>query len=311
MTYLTDLIDGASGDEVALAVLLRQAKVLASRLRVPALGDWADQELNGYPSMDGLPGYRGPFTAEAYGHLTGPYGYRMENAIIPPRALPEKMRELFVIAFVQGVSELEHLMTGDPEQLATRWPADLLVLINNMRKSGQLNLYNSMLSLVEVRMPISPAHVRGVLDAVRARLLDLALSLEQADTSEGEATTPVVPADQAAVMFYTVIYGGSPTINMSPAGILDGAGYKPPRTEDELLAALKDVGVSDELREELRVALRDDATEATAVPTSPGSRTRRWLAKAVRVSTIGAGQVATNAGGGIIASLVMALFQHH
>ena len=49
MTALDDLIDGASGDDVPVATLLRKVKVLASRLRSVAFEEWVDHELTGYP----------------------------------------------------------------------------------------------------------------------------------------------------------------------------------------------------------------------------------------------------------------------
>jgi len=53
-------------------------KVLAARLKTVPLADWVEHELGGYGKDAPLPGYRGPFPAEARGSFSGPFGSSYE-----------------------------------------------------------------------------------------------------------------------------------------------------------------------------------------------------------------------------------------
>lgn len=47
MTLLKDLLDGAAGDTVPVATLLRQLKIVAARTEAAPLADWVRHELEG------------------------------------------------------------------------------------------------------------------------------------------------------------------------------------------------------------------------------------------------------------------------
>jgi hypothetical protein len=127
VTRLTDLQDAGAGSKMPLRELLRRLKILAARLPLAELGTWVDRELSGYPDAKSLPPYRGPFTASVLGNFKGRFGSSMQNAIIPPIAFPEDMREssLFKMYFLESIAELE----GMPKEkdLGAMWPSDAVV----------------------------------------------------------------------------------------------------------------------------------------------------------------------------------------
>src|SRR5437016_6201494 len=108
MSLLHEIQDGATEDTVSLGSLLRKTKLLAARLGVKEIGEWAEHELSGYSINDELPPYRGPFDAIVLGHGTDGWRECMDFPI-PPMALSEQVREgfLFKLSFSQGVTELE------------------------------------------------------------------------------------------------------------------------------------------------------------------------------------------------------------
>src|SRR5712692_5370700 len=107
MSLLRDIQDGATEDTISLGSLLRKTKLLAARIGVREIGEWAERELVGYDNNEELPPYRGPFHATVLGH--GIDNWReYKGILIPPMAFSEKMRDgfLFKLYFTQGVSEL-------------------------------------------------------------------------------------------------------------------------------------------------------------------------------------------------------------
>ena len=90
MGLLHEIQDGAAEDTVSLGTLLRKVKLLASRIGVKEIGEWAGRELSGYGSIAELPPYRGPFEATVLGNAFGPYGSGLKRFPIPRIALSEE-----------------------------------------------------------------------------------------------------------------------------------------------------------------------------------------------------------------------------
>ncbi len=125
MSLLSDIQNGATEDSVSLGSLLRKMKLLAGRIGVREIGEWAQRELSGYNVNDELPPYRGAFDATVLGNAMGTYGRRLSNFPIPPIALSEQIRDgfLFKLSFTQGVTELESL-AATKGTLRDPWPSD-------------------------------------------------------------------------------------------------------------------------------------------------------------------------------------------
>lgn len=93
MSLLREIQDGAAEDTISLGTLLRKVKLLANRIGVKEIGEWAGHELSGYDSIAELPPYRGPFEATVLGNAFGPYGRALQRFPIPMLALSEKYRD--------------------------------------------------------------------------------------------------------------------------------------------------------------------------------------------------------------------------
>ena len=65
MSLLRDIQNGATEDSVSLGSLLRKVKLLAGRIEVREISEWAERELSGYDSIEILPSYRGPFNTSS------------------------------------------------------------------------------------------------------------------------------------------------------------------------------------------------------------------------------------------------------
>jgi hypothetical protein len=309
VTKLSDIIDGATREQESVASLLRMVKVVATRLGIGELESWVNMELGGYPSEELLPSYRGPFSAEVMGTFSGPFGSMFELAI-PPRALPVAVRDshAFKVSFLQPIIELEELVDRPPAdtKLGSPWPADWVALINRGISDGNIQLV-PMHRLSSAHRVVTSGQVRGVIDNVRTRVLNLALDLEKLEPNAGEPDTKA--PDQAAVtnVVNNIIYGsanlaiGSTNFDQTTSalrGNLRG-----------LLDAVKDAGLSQGEVDELGASIRDDEAEAGAgLLGEPGPRVRDFLGRqALRAGGV-AGKVGIGATGAVVAGLVKAYF---
>lgn len=305
MTALEDLIDGASGDAVPVATLLRKVKVVASRLGSVALEEWVDHELTGYPPGAGLPDYRGPFHAEVKGHFGGPAGSGLRNAPVPPVGFPKDFREgaLFNIEFGQPIAELERLAQADAP-LSADWPADAVAYTNTLAAQSKVQLYEYM-GLQQAWRVISPTQLTGIVDTVRTRILNLALSLEAIEPKAGERDAPA--ADPAQVhQVVTNVYGGSPNIAVASSHFKQEVTL-PVGDRAALFDQLRELGASDDDIRELEAALDEDEAQGEGGPdTGIGPRVTAWTGRMALKAGSAATKGALAAGGGLVAKAIAA-----
>jgi len=145
MGLLLDIQNGATEDSVSLGSLLRKTKLLAARIGVKEIGEWAERELSGYDGTEGLPPYRGPFEAVVLGNAMGPFGSKLENFPIPPLALSEEYRDgpLFKLYFLHRVAELESLAEAKQTARAP-WQADAVMMFSILSEGGIVKIDPSM-----------------------------------------------------------------------------------------------------------------------------------------------------------------------
>jgi AbiTii len=205
VSKLSEIIDAATEETASIPSLLRKLKVVASRLETALLLDWVDNELTGYTDPDVLPPqYRGPFPTEVVAQWAGPGGSHATMPL-PSIALPEPMRKApYELVFRQSVSELEKLAESD-DLLMHEWHADAVARVNAMVASGQIQPEIPMGTLVHAYRRFSPALLTAILDAVRTRVLNVALDLERLVPQAGEADAP--PADPALVQLVVTNWG--------------------------------------------------------------------------------------------------------
>ena len=306
MSLLRDIQEGATGETVSPSVLLRQVKVLASRLSVPAISAWAESELSGYESIEGLPSYRGPFQARVLADLSGPFGSGVKNFAVPPMAVGEEYREgnLFKITFFQGVAELQSLI-GSGGDLKEPWSADTVAGIRFLLEGGNVTIDPDMHFVAVWKIVTRPMLV-GVLDAVRNRLLDFALRLGTEDPS-AEADVRAAHPDRVAQIFQTTVYAGAANLALGNRDVNQTIQLPRPGDEVGLLRYLHDIGMDPAEVDQLRVALAADAAESertTPPKGSPGRRVLTWLKD---TSAASAGKV----GSGVAVSLATQAILHY
>jgi len=185
----------------------------------------------------------------------------MSNAPIASLAFESQHREtfepFFTIEFRQSVAELEEVLRvgmASSGNLHLAWPADAIAYANHMRMQGHVHWYEGM-GLVSAHTPISEATIRGVLDTVRTRVLDLALA-NRVRRSERWRGCRVHPrAIEATQIFYTKVMGGNVALGSQN---FSQTIESPPKNVDDLVERLQTLGLDEQLLTELRDAILED-----------------------------------------------------
>lgn len=210
-TRISTIIDQAADDTVPLPTLLRNVKIVASRIGAHDLDSWATSELNGYQRNEQLPVYRGPFPVFVRGTWSGPMQSSVISQVAPDGLDPAVWGELFSASLREPVAELQSLATseGDGEP-ASPWPPGAVVEYNRLVENGQGGATINFHALFAARQVIPRTQLLGVLDVIRTQVLNLALALERASDDAGENGGPTVtdPAvGQAVGTFIVNVYG--------------------------------------------------------------------------------------------------------
>lgn len=289
VTLLDEVIQGASGD-ASVATLLRQVKVLSSRTQTASLASWVDQELNGYRSSDDVPDYRGPFPLHPLGHFIGPFQSEVRNVQIPPSTFSAKYRDgqLFNIIFEQPIAEIETWAKDDFTNIS--WPPDAQRFYHHLISTGEVTpVVRTDMVLASVHCPVASTTFVGILNAVRNKVLDLALELEQVAPMAGQPNVPSDQKDPAAAVINNHFHGSS-NVAIASHGASQVVVNLPERDDSQgLLRFLGGAGLAPSLLQELEQALEEDeADDRYQRPESRWSRSRAWLGRAATDTTTGA-----------------------
>jgi len=280
MTLLQEIIDGASGTDVPVSTLLRKVKVLAARTGTAAsLGQWVDQELSGYDEVDSVPSYRGPHPTLVLGDFYGAFGSGVKNVQIPPISFPAELRDgpLFNVTFMQPLAEIEDLALQDVTRLA--WPPDGITYYNYGVQQREIQrIVREDMALAQVVRPVSRSVLTGIIDAVRTRVLDLALDIESVAPDAGEpgATDETKREAQQVVNNYN-FHGAGSNIAIGSTNVTQTVNLPSPGDLDGLMRYLGAAGVPPGDLVALETALQEDGDAGESGP--EGSRVKAWLAK--------------------------------
>jgi len=196
----------ASLDSTPIADLLRRAAILASRLDFAPFKAWVSNELNGYPDVIALPGYRRDIGGRLMVQLIGPFGHRMTNVPVPLSQVPDEFRQRFTkFDFVHGVAEIrrmvDHAAARDQGALKFQVPQELGDLIS---------IYDGY-STVSIWSEVSVHSVADILEQVRNRTLMFALGIHEINPRAGNlsASDPHQVSAQAAAGVFGRVFGSS------------------------------------------------------------------------------------------------------
>ncbi len=284
MSLIQQLQDDIVNPDISLAAILRRAKILAYRLQHDEFKSWVDNELNGYPDKDSIPSYR-RFTAHNLGHFADAF-HHLTNASIPTINLPDQIKDFMrELDLGMGVGTLEDLMNNPDMRkdgaVKAQWPPDVLAF------AAQYQIYANM-NLLSAWKAISSNHVTEILEAVRNKLLDFILELQDRfpELTESDERIGDVPQEQTDTMFNIHISGNQ---NVVAAGTnITQNVQQEVRSNDlvSLLNYLKNIGVSEEDAQELKEAVEEDGPREKSAGFGP--RVIAWLGQKTAEGTLNA-----------------------
>ncbi len=198
-----ELITLASDPAVEITTLLRKTKVAACLLQQPEAVSWIDHELQGYPHNCLVPPYR---------QLRGRLAIRRDgNTYLLPVANTERVQQWQTCPLSLPVSELAALAaTGN--SLRVHFPPELLPQL-----MAELDTER------EVEISLSAVQVRALIEAVRDRVLDWVLALDEVGIQgEGMSFTPQEQQQALQLAPVNIHIGGNATgfqfMQNSPGG---------------------------------------------------------------------------------------------
>lgn len=222
-----------------VAVILRKAMVVASKLQLEDFKVWCAQEMGGYENGN-IPSYR--FVSgqlKALNHYNGWIPVIMEDADVQ-NALSKR-------AIGQPISELEHIVkTSGDGVLQVPLSHDVLTQVFSRSESYQLGMIPTLL--------VGRNQIAGIVHAVRNKVLEWSLELEQRGILGEGMTFSVDEVKQASGAVYNI---GSFT------GVLGDIAHSQLQfgNYNSLHPELKRLGVPQKERNELEKIL-DDLPEA-------------------------------------------------
>ena len=199
MSLLRDIQTDLSTSGVDVATILRKCKILAARLKSDEFAAWVECELNGYPDSQQIPPYR-LLTTTHYGSFANS-AWRYSKSAIPSYVVPEKYREAFTTTeFSDGVAKAEVLAKSKGNITIPK--PDLVPAI----QQTIANMYCQ-----EVWAEIPTHEFQQLLSAVKTRILDFVLKLEQESPEAGDAplNSPTISQEILRPLVQNIFYGSS------------------------------------------------------------------------------------------------------
>jgi AbiTii len=267
--------EGATNSQTPLGEVLRLCLRLGRLLNNQELSDWAKAEAGGYESIDSLPDYR-IFETEVQGTFFGPYGRNLSNASIPQAVIEEEHRDaLFKVYMMESVGELELLSkSADTNSLTIPWSG------NTRLYSQQKEIYRG-LALNAAWRVLTTATIAGILEVIRARVLEFVLVIEKElgidAMNYDDNKTPLETPSQEKVTqtFNMTILGGTNIAVGNPGTTNQHATHVQPGDLQGLREKLAQLGVTEELINDLDAALGKDADARE----QPGPHVKGWFGR--------------------------------
>jgi hypothetical protein len=299
---LDDIIEFAADDKQSVSSLLRKCLILGHRLKNDKLIGWANQELNGYESSDGLPEYRIVSTG-AKGYMSGPFGSSINNFPIPSILLEQNHRHLATTVYLlEAIGSYEELMRAKHDTFRVEWPADFVLFYQRKIRT------KDGCHLVQAWQDVGKSSFAQVFDAVRNRTLSMALEIRASLGDKDESLDHVSPqaASQIERSVTNNIFGGinviasghssvNSTVSQTSSSITAG-------DKEQLETALRRTGLPESSLNDLSKAIQQDGSA------NMGSRVQAWIKENAPKALIGGVQLGAQVAKPVLTELLKQYF---
>jgi hypothetical protein len=280
---LDDIVTLATDDQQPITALLRKCIVLAHRLKNDRLKAWANEELNGYASVDTLPEYR-ILSAAATGTFVGP-GWMQTTQGIPSGALKKQHQKFAETVYLsQPVSTLEDILKTARTTITFPWNANLVAHYQDQLMSGW--------QLFSAQQTVVKSVVAGIIDTVRTRVLNMALEI-QSELGERDEDLKEITPEKSQIVEQTItnnILGGTVFLSTGQSTMTVTQQSINVGDWESLSKVLHGVGVSEPELAELSEAVQEDGDEKM------GTKVKGWIARTAPKVLSGGVKIGTEIG---------------
>jgi hypothetical protein len=200
MQLISDIINELVDTSKPVSAVLLKTKLLASRLRIQELSDWATDELNGYSHETKVPKYR-RFTSNIVGsYLNGHMQYK--NAPIPIPFDDDLRNNMTAFVLKDSITTLETMSQNKTSRaISISFPDNAIrVWENTLRDMG-----NPYLQIIEAHKTLPISAVIEIVSVVRAKLLDFMLKIDEQFDGKTELELKEKKQQIATIMSQTII----------------------------------------------------------------------------------------------------------
>lgn len=303
MQLISDIINELVDTEKSLTSPLLKTKVLATRIKNINLLNWVNCELNGYDDIGELPSYRSCIANISGSYINGTM--HVPDQPLPLSGLPNDFQKaLRQMNFVQSVEGLESLIKNSKgDLLEYSFPAEVTSVIeHNIRKKG-----NPYLQLIRARRYVSSAVLSETLSAIRSKLLDFSLKIEEEFGYVTEFEQLKSKNDKISrIMSQTIITGNGNVVtsgnsNQVSAFITISTGSK-----EDLEQVLSNSNVQSEEIQDLLKVIDKDPPKGTIISFNP--EVNSWIQKMIGKALDGSWQISVGAAGSLLAEAIKAYY---
>ena len=297
MKLVREIRDGVVDQSVSLSAILRKAKILAASLRNDEFRKWVDSELNGYEGDVELPSYR-KLNSPVLANFSGTFGRSVSGYQLPVALLPQEFKKMAeAVLLGNPIKEIESLSAEGKEGLRHPWPTEAVMLLrDDFQLSGGY-------MMVEIYQPVGKAQLDGILDAVRNRLLDFLLGLQEIDPKvlDSEEAIGRIPEDTVSQIFNVTIHG-SHNVMASGSGIEQHVTqHVQSYDKGTLLKTLSEIGVQKDDIASLQKAIDADGQLKEK---KLGKKVMKWLGNITAKAIEGGWKAATDAAPTLISKAI-------
>lgn len=292
-SLVLELQDLAADESTPIATLLRRALSVSRKLQLDDISDWINSEMSGYDSWESVPTYR---KTRASLRARNPY-----HGLIPFMIGNEAvMDKLTSVSCIQSIGELEDVLQRTESSNTLTVPFDTKSL-QYLYDVQQQDSWGTPLEPVRI---VSPSHIAAILDAVRNRILEFALDLEQRG---------ILGEDQTFSKEEKAVAQNTQTINVqNMQGIIGNVNESTVSQSvsitvqkgdlDSLDKALRELGIEPSDIDQLKKALH-------AEPSPPasgnfGPKVAKWLGIMVTRAASGGLKIAAGAASSVLAAAI-------
>jgi len=198
MSLLREIQIDLASAAVDVTIVLRKCKILAARLGSKEFAQWVDWELSGYPESQPIPEYR-RLSITYYASFSNS-AWSISKRAVPLQLVPEKHREQFqYVEFSEGIAKAASFVREKRGAIVQK-PEMIFALQGTMYPGFACQGVWGEIAEIEFEQLVS---------AVKNRILDFALKIEDENPNAGEAlpNSRPVPTEKLQPLVQNTFFG--------------------------------------------------------------------------------------------------------